>query len=62
MAAKTPIIIVSSSRNSAKYVRTERRPSASAASASFQEASSTTGISTAAIRISTSAMPSTPTA
>ena len=59
MAAKTPIIIVSSTSISAKYVFGDRfEPS----SASCQEARITTGISTAVIPISTSAIPSTPSA
>ena len=58
MAAKTPIIIVSSTIISAKYVFTLCRPG----SASCHEARITTGISTADMAMSTSAMPSTPTA
>ena len=58
MAAKTPIIIVSSTIISAKYVLTLCFP----LSASFQEARITTGISTADMAMRTSAMPSTPSA
>ncbi len=75
MAAKTPIIIVSSTSISAKYVLalcrggragpvtpvTGASPSAGG-SVSFHEASTTTGIRTTVIRMRTSAMPSTPTA
>ena len=60
VAAKTPIIIVSSTSISAKYVFGDRR--SSGLSASCHEARITTGISTAVIPISTSAIPSTPTA
>ena len=60
MAAKTPIIIVSSASISAKYVLGERwMPGPSA---SCQEARITTGISTAVMPMSTSAIPSTPSA
>ena len=64
MAAKTPIIIVSRTIISAKYVLTlcPARPGATAPSASFQEARITSGISTADMAMSTSAMPSTPSA
>ena len=58
MAAKTPIIIVSRTSISAKYVFTDRF----ALSASCHDARRTTGISTTVIPISTSAIPSTPTA
>ena len=58
MAAKTPIIIVSRTSISAKYVLGDF----CALSASCQEASTTTGISTAVIPIRTSAIPSTPSA
>ncbi len=58
MAAKTPIIMVSSTSTSAKNVLVLRRPS----SAACQEARMTTGTRMVASAISTSAMPSTPTA
>ncbi len=58
MAAKTPIIIVSRTSISAKYTLGDRF----ASSASCQEASTTTGISTTVMPMSTSAIPSTPSA
>jgi hypothetical protein len=64
VAAKTPIIIVSSTSSSAKNMPAERGLSGAdpAGSTSFQDARITIGISAAASTISTSAMPSTPTA
>ena len=67
MAAKTPIIMVSSTSIRTKYALTLRRGALSPSgpdspSASFQDASTTTGIRIAVITIRTSAIPSAPTA
>ncbi len=68
MAAKVPIIIVSRTSISAKYTFGDRLTGEPAegweagASASCQEASTTTGISTTVMPMSTSAIPSTPSA